>query len=390
METSKKDLTVIIGRFSPLHNGHCELIQRALKTSKAVLILIGSADQARNTKNPFTYLEREQLIRDYTWAGHNIATVRILPLHDHPYNDQAWIREVQDAVDKTKTDLADIIGLNPETYLSGSDRDKSTYYLKMFGDFFKLDLIEQHPVEVELSATKVRHMFFDQHARADSLVEIEDIVPAQTVHFLSQFRKTEMYTALVKEYEFVEGYKTAWKIKTNKPICFKDDTTKTNQQLINELQELRGKIGVPYAPIFSTVDTVVIQSGHILVNVRGDFPGVGLWALPGGFLEQDETLLDGAIRELIEETSIGLSKAQLYGSVKSKEIFDYPTRSLRGRTITTCFLLKLDDSKPLPKLKPQKGEVIRTMWLPINEALKNPQNWFEDHYHVVVTMVGRL
>ena len=360
METSKKDLTVIIGRFSPLHNGHCELIQRALKTSKAVLILIGSADQARNTKNPFTYLEREQLIRDYTWAGHNIAHVKIMPLRDHPYNDQAWIREVQDAVDKTKTDLADIIGLNPNAYISGSDRDKSTYYLKSFGDLFKLDLIDSHPVGFELSATKVREWYFDQTPGNKGLYDnIIDTVPPHTVHFLEQFKKTENYTGLVKEYEFIEKYKRAWK-------------------------------AAPYSPIFSTVDTCVIQSGHILVNVRADFPGVGLWALPGGFLEQDETLLDGAIRELIEETSIELSKAQLYGSVKSKEIFDYPTRSLRGRTITTCFLLKLDDTKKLPKIKPQKGEVIKTMWLPINEALKNPQNWFEDHFHIISTMVGRI
>jgi bifunctional NMN adenylyltransferase/nudix hydrolase len=85
------------------------------------------------------------------------------------------------------------------------------------------------------------------------------------------------------------------------------------------------------------------------------------------------------IRELKEETQIGLSDAQLYGSVKAREIFDDPNRSLRGRTFTVAYLLKLDDSKPLPKTKPQKGEVKKIMWLPIAEAFSDPSMWFEDH-----------
>lgn len=92
----------------------------------------------------------------------------------------------------------------------------------------------------------------------------------------------------------------------------------------------------------------------------------------------------------MEETSIGLSKAQLYGSITDKEIFDNPTRSLRGRTITTGFLFQLKDTTDLPKIKGQPGEVGKVMWVPIAEALWNSDKWYEDHHAILETMVGRI
>jgi bifunctional NMN adenylyltransferase/nudix hydrolase len=69
----------------------------------------------------------------------------------------------------------------------------------------------------------------------------------------------------------------------------------------------------PFPPTFVTVDAVVVQSGHVLLVKRKAMPGAGLWALPGGFLNQEETLLDGAIRELKEETKIKVPVPVLKG-----------------------------------------------------------------------------
>jgi bifunctional NMN adenylyltransferase/nudix hydrolase len=85
-----------------------------------------------------------------------------------------------------------------------------------------------------------------------------------------------------------------------------------------------------------------------------------------------------------------MSPAQLYGSVRDKEIFDNPNRSLRGRTITTCFLLKLQDTYSLPKIKPQRGEGLSVRWLPIAEAQTCRELWYEDHYSIFMTMLGRV
>lgn len=371
-----KSLTSLIGRFSLFHNGHAHLIDRAIEGSDFLLILIGSSNQVRTIKNPFTFAERAEVIADYIKSKHSNAIVRInpsddsedfmytgqmtgviiKPLHDHLYNDLEWINEVQDLVSSTKKILP--IHEDSDVFLTGADRDESTWYLNAFGDFFVNDLITESPYGLELNATALRDELFSTNGKCLYKEGVNDnplihaLAPRATIDFLYDFVAIEEFQVLLQEYNFIKKYKDAWK-------------------------------AAPYPPIFNTVDTCVIQSGHILVNVRDNFPGRGLWALPGGFLEQDETLLDGAIRELIEETSIGLAKAQLYGSVKAQKVFDAPSRSLRGRTITQCFLLKLDDSKPLPKVKPQKGEVKKLMWLPINEALSNTNKWFEDHLEMV-------
>ena len=366
-----KPLSTLIGRFSLFHNGHAHLVTRAIETSDFVLILVGSSGQVRTIKNPFTFEERAEVIADYiesqfedvrvriaphddtTDFGHMSGKVGVVikPLHDHIYNDLEWISEVQELVTSTKKILP--IQHDADVYLSGADRDESTWYLQAFGDFFIKDLITESPYGLELNATELRDKLFQ--SKGACLIdgqEIHERVPRATIEFLYDFKVIQEFQDLLQEYEFIQKYKLAWK-------------------------------AAPYAPMFVTVDTCVIQSGHILVNVRDNFPGKGLWALPGGFLEQNEKMIDGAIRELVEETSISLSNAQLYGSIKAQQVFDAPGRSLRGRTITQCFLLKLDDTKTLPKVKPQKGEVQKIMWLPINEALSNTNKWFEDHLEMV-------
>jgi bifunctional NMN adenylyltransferase/nudix hydrolase len=366
---AKKDLTVFIGRFSPFHNGHAEVLTRAMQTSKAVLVLVGSAGLARTTKNPFTFDERANMIRNFALKtlsnqiGVMPAQLRIKPLYDHPYNDQAWIRGVQDAVDATKADLVDVIGLNPDVYLTGADRDKSTWYLHAFGDTFMIDTVSESDIKstFELSATKVRDILFNECSSGADTEMLAASVPATTFEFLNDFVGTDIHANLVKEYEYLAKYKKIYE-------------------------------GLLYPVSIQTVDTCVIQSGHVLVLVRDNFPGRGLWCMPGGHLDvgKNERLVDAAIRELIEETDIGLSRAQLYGSIKSKECFDHPDRSLKARVITMCYLLKLDDLKPLPKIKPQKGEARKVMWVPINEALRRRDMWFDDHHAMLETMYGRL
>jgi len=58
---------------------------------------------------------------------------------------------------------------------------------------------------------------------------------------------------------------------------------------------------------------------------------MGKWALPGGFVEIDEDLMEGAIRELEEET--GLTKINL----KQFGTYGKPGRDPRGRTISVVY-----------------------------------------------------
>ncbi len=97
-----------------------------------------------------------------------------------------------------------------------------------------------------------------------------------------------------------------------------------------------------------TVDCVVFGLDleaadlKILLIQRKRDPFAGLWAFPGGFVEEDETLEESAKRELQEETGI----ARLY--LEQLYTFGDPGRDPRGHTVTVAYyaLVKLSDHAP--------------------------------------------
>jgi ADP-ribose pyrophosphatase YjhB (NUDIX family) len=55
------------------------------------------------------------------------------------------------------------------------------------------------------------------------------------------------------------------------------------------------------------------ERGQVVLLRRGIEPGYGLWAQPGGFLEIDETVREGAIRETLEETGLLVEPGEILG-----------------------------------------------------------------------------
>ena len=374
---ARKILTVYIGRFQPFHLGHVAILQQALASSDLVLVLVGSSFVARTIKNPFTFDERAGMIERWyieNKAGYVGNRLFIMPLRDQHYNNAKWFQSVQEAVDLTVLRH----GWKPkdvEVRLTGSDRDGSTWYLNSFPQYVS-DLKPAVPPGSDLNATTMRARLFQSPHHASEW----DDVPKTTLQFLTSFMETEECATLKDEYFFIEKYKLAWR-------------------------------AAPYKPTFVTADAVVVQSGHVLVIKRGALPGRGLWALPGGFVKEHQSVKDAAIAEVIEETGIRLAEGKkareitasiLEGSIKAKELFDDPQRSLRGRTITTAFLIRLDDTRPLPKVKGQfappedvggRTDVVETadaFWLPIADARANSERWFEDHHSILDTMLGLI
>ena len=75
---------------------------------------------------------------------------------------------------------------------------------------------------------------------------------------------------------------------------------------------------------------------QVLLIKRGHYPFEGMWALPGGFLDMEETVEQCAIRELEEETSLKITNLeQLITASKLG-------RDPRGRTVTTIFWAFVD------------------------------------------------
>lgn len=88
-----------------------------------------------------------------------------------------------------------------------------------------------------------------------------------------------------------------------------------------------------------TADCVVItkeDTPQVLLIQRGFEPFKGCWAIPGGFMNMDETTEQCAIRELKEETGLKISDVRQIGA------FSKVDRDPRGRTITVAHLAIVD------------------------------------------------
>ena len=91
-----------------------------------------------------------------------------------------------------------------------------------------------------------------------------------------------------------------------------------------------------------TADCMVTRGNDVLLVRRGNEPFRGCWALPGGFMEMDETIEHCAVRELQEETGLQVVESDL----RLIGVYSTPGRDPRGRTVTAAYLLRLESGEP--------------------------------------------
>ncbi|AOK62560.1 bifunctional nicotinamide-nucleotide adenylyltransferase/Nudix hydroxylase [Burkholderia ubonensis] len=341
--TRRFDALVFIGRFQPPHRGHLNVLKSALSRAERVCVLIGSTDKPRTIKDPFSFDERRQMLASLLDASER-DRVTIAPVQDSTYNDGDWVRWVQDAVASALGDVA-----HKKVGLIGHEKDATSYYLRMFPQW---ELVEADATE-DISATEIRDQYFAE--RPNSFVQWA--VPEPVFGWLERFRTQPEFAQLKAEAEFIAAYRKAW-------------------------------AAAPYPVTFVTVDAVVVHSGHILLVRRRSEPGRGLWALPGGFVNQDERLDTACIRELREETGLKLPEPVLRGSLKDRQVFDHPTRSLRGRTITHACLFNFPTGE-LPRVK-GSDDADKARWVPLNEFAQMRSVMFEDHFDIAYHFLGKL
>jgi bifunctional NMN adenylyltransferase/nudix hydrolase len=273
--------------------------------------------------------------------------IKFVPQFDHTYNMDRWISSVTRGVTAVSKPDAKI-------GLIGHSKDASSFYLQAFPKWKSVNVGEVRSAGKRVDATTVRVCLFEGHTIP------REILPTAVQDWLSWdwldgdgFKKTRA------EHLFVQEYKEQWKTRSEGGT-------------------------IPYPVTFFTADAVVTQAGHILLVKRRDNPGKGLWALPGGFINQHESVRGAAIRELREETRLTVPEPVLYGSITKEKLYDDPWRSQRGRTVTVAQRIELQGDT-LPKVK-GSDDAEKAQWVPLGDVKRNQM--FEDHFDIIEDMVG--
>lgn len=113
-----------------------------------------------------------------------------------------------------------------------------------------------------------------------------------------------------------------------------------------------------------TVDVVIRrgswEEAQVVLIKRKNFPYRGYWALPGGFMDADETSAAAAMREVMEEAGMEL------GYLDFVTILDNPERDPRGRCVSIVYEAGVYEyDEPFPG-----DDAIEAKWFPLYEAQK--------------------
>lgn len=333
------DTAIYIGRFEPVHNGHMALLQRALDSARNVIVVMGSAWQARSPKNPFTCHERADMMLE-ALTETDRARVQVLPMRDY-YNEALWVQAVRKGVGQ-------IAAADAHVGLVGHFKDATSSYLSAFPGWELIHVERQGRID----ATAIRDAYFGATpgtVRA-RLSDLASQMPESTLGFLERFAQTPCYPALQEEWRMLRGYREAW-------------------------------AAAPYPPVFVTVDAVLRCQDHVLLIRRAHAPGKGQLAVPGGFIEQRETVWQSCLRELAEETHCDVPEAALRAALQSVAVFDHPDRSQRGRTITHAHYFDLGNA-PLPAVRAD-DDALQAEWIPVGQIAALEAEFFEDHFHML-------
>lgn len=121
---------------------------------------------------------------------------------------------------------------------------------------------------------------------------------------------------------------------------------------------------------------VLVVCGKEIILIHG-WLGSGEWSLPGGGLHRKESITEGVVRELREETGVNIQHTQL------TELFEGTYRAHGLKFPYTCFVLELSEKKDV---RPQRFEIIDALWVGVKDIKTMPtgpdvraavQTWFK-------------
>ena len=115
----------------------------------------------------------------------------------------------------------------------------------------------------------------------------------------------------------------------------------------------------------------VTDAGEVMLLRRGIEPGRGLWAQPGGFMEIDETVEGGAVRETLEETGLLVEPGHIVGRYTRPEaaivVIAFEARIVGGAATLTPEALEVrpfaPEAIPWPEIAFRTSEWALRDWV---------------------------
>lgn len=345
-----KKLHIVIGRFEPPHLSHIEFLRQAAIGADDLLVILGSSYQAPSSKNPFSWGDRVHMIGSCFEEKRLGANLWFRPVRDSRYDDQEWRSAVLKTVEAFCREHHPDDTVEVTLYGVSKPSDTTTWYLDYF-PMWKYFGINPDTIQA-MNATSIRSSMF----LVGDLSYCSNVLHPAVQDFLTRWVKSEDGIRLAKEYAEI-------------------------------LREKKLASAYPYPLTYTTSDAVVIWRNKILLVRRGGLIGNGLWALPGGFIGADnETCYNAAKREAAEET--GCELRDEWCLTPDGMVFDCPTRSLRGRTISHGYLFQIPDDVT-PGVITGMDDAAYACWYPFGEIPGIEHMLFEDHIDIIRRLTQR-
>lgn len=386
---------LLVGKFKVPHYLHLAIIDKALSNNDKVILIIGSVNRSRGSQNPFLFAERSKMIRLCLTSAQN-ARLHIVPLVDQYYDNDAWIASVKAIVQNALTAFTWETPGSTQTRVTlyfGGDKGYLDFYRKSFPDYSH-DEYPRTPISKDVnSVSDILNLMFNTGLSTEVMDErLMAALPLPVFREVKSYMYSPAYEEHCAENKFIETYKRQFQrpdIETIETLL----STSGAGEVIDDLKSRKW-----YPPYFLTVDAVCFYNDRVLLINRKHLPGKGLLALPGGFVGQDETLLEACVRELKEETGFHFSQTTESAVPSAKFLVgnfvaDMPNRSQRGRTVSHVFVFKIERRSEenidyiLSAMNIQAGDdAERANWYSIAD-LKDPkhyENMFEDHHDIIL------
>jgi hypothetical protein len=179
---------VYIGRFSPIHKGHQNVINTMIRKAgvEKSILLIGSCASALGERLTFTYSQRKEMIK-ILYPNLTIIGIPDYKDVDRDPNYKQWHENLWDLIKLKFPDA----NYENTTFIGGSGED-----LFFFKPPYQIEIVDRHD-DMEYSATEVRELLWNMlyNVKLKDHREISDlcdslILPIIRAYFYKNFKES--------------------------------------------------------------------------------------------------------------------------------------------------------------------------------------------------------